>query len=472
MRVAIVHYHARRGGVTRVMQHAARALKEAGMEPAILVGEPPPDEIVFEAPVEVVQGLGYDDAEHPSVHPDALSQQIRAAATRALGGAPDIWHIHNHALGKNRLWPYWVSALAEAGECMALQIHDFAEDGRPANYRHLGDSTRRLYPLGPRVLYVLLNRRDYDFLHKAGFPESRLAVLPNAVHTGAMPDAPPPDHVTRPLILYPTRAIRRKNIGELLLWAAVDQHHTFGVTLAPESRGEVERYRRWKTFAQKQMLSVEFEMGLSQDFVDLMHRAEALITTSVAEGFGLAYMEPWMFGRPLIGRDLPDITSEFKESGLALDHMYDEVTVPQDWVDSARLRETMRASMTHAYESFGRKASERDIERAMHAACPGDRVAFGRLDEALQEAVIIRAAREGADAMIPSSPGLCGWSKDRIKANQAVVRKQYGLPRYGARLKSLYKRINEQDHGPLDFVPSEQVLDQFLSPERFCLLRS
>jgi len=473
MRIAIVHYHARRGGVTRVMQHAAGVLREAGHEPAILLGEQPPDEISFPAPVEVVAGLGYDDGNHFLEDPVTLGEQVRAAASRALGGSPDIWHIHNHSLGKNRSWPNWVSAMAQSGEKLALQIHDFAEDGRPANYRHLGDGVHHLYPFGPHVLYVLLNRRDYHFLRAAGFPESRLTVLPNAVQASDAPKAPLPEEKARPFLLYPTRAIRRKNIGEFLLWAAVDQRqHDFGITLAPESRGEVERYRRWKTFAHEQSLPVEFEMGLSHDFATLVQQSRALVTTSVAEGFGLAFLEPWMAGRPLIGRDLPDITAGFKESGLVLDHMYDELTVPQNWVNMDRLRGAVRASMTGAYEAFGRKTTPGDIEHAIHAACPKDRIAFGRLDEALQEEVIVRAAQEGPDALAPSFPGSINPMDEKMETNRAVVKEKYGLSQYRERLLALYQRVYEMRDDLSGFVPAAQVLDQFLSPERFCLLRS
>ena len=40
----------------------------------------------------------------------------------------------------------------------------------------------------------------------------------------------------------------------------------------------------------------------TNDFAALLASAHALVTTSVAEGFGLAFLEPWLMGRPLAGR--------------------------------------------------------------------------------------------------------------------------------------------------------------------------
>ena len=42
-----------------------------------------------------------------------------------------------------------------------------------------------------------------------------------------------------------------------------------------------------------------------------MASAHRLVTTSVAEGFGLAFLEPWLFGKGLLGRNLPEITVDF-----------------------------------------------------------------------------------------------------------------------------------------------------------------
>jgi hypothetical protein len=137
----------------------------------------------------------------------------------AFGGEPDVWHIHNHSLGKNPALTQEVSNLAMAGQKILLQIHDFAEDGRPDNYRNLGKLKNRLYPIAPHIHYAALNKRDDRFLLAAGIPKSNLHLLPNSV------SPLPPTQSLKPkaqsLFVYPCRAIRRKNLGELLLWSTL-----------------------------------------------------------------------------------------------------------------------------------------------------------------------------------------------------------------------------------------------------------
>jgi len=175
--VIIAHYHLRRGGVTRVIETASACLREAGIDHLVLSGEPydgPAD-----LPVRVIDGLGYLD-DPGTLTADDLADRLRQAATDAFGDTPPLWHIHNHSLGKNRLMAGVVSRLAADGHPMLLQIHDFAEDGRPTNFRLL-DPADPLYPTAPQIRYALINGRDHDNLLAAGLPPSRATLLPNAI---------------------------------------------------------------------------------------------------------------------------------------------------------------------------------------------------------------------------------------------------------------------------------------------------
>ena len=97
--------------------------------------------------------------------PVQLADDLQAAARNALGSLPDLWHVHNHSLGKNLALPGALQALGDAGQRLLLQLHDFAEDGRPLNYRH----------------YAVLNGRDLKLLGAAGIPPARLHALANPV---------------------------------------------------------------------------------------------------------------------------------------------------------------------------------------------------------------------------------------------------------------------------------------------------
>src|SRR5665647_229173 len=130
MRIAIVHYHLQFGGVTRIICHQQNALRARGLSTVVLTGKSPPFD--FPGAFRVIPGLQYE-AIRPAISPLTLAAQMLAVATEALAGPPDVWHIHNHSLGKSLVLPAALLALAEQGAHLLFQIHDFAEDGRPGN---------------------------------------------------------------------------------------------------------------------------------------------------------------------------------------------------------------------------------------------------------------------------------------------------------------------------------------------------
>ena len=147
-----------------------------------------------------------------------LFTRLKEAARDALGQTPDLWHIHNHSLGKNPFLTEAVALLAESGEKILLHPHDFAEDGRPGNYLSLRSIPTGI-PYRSHIHYAALNQRDRGFLaHMLKDCPSPVHLLANAV--------PPSTPFCQPLTgipfpsplktsLYPVRAVRRKNLGEL-----------------------------------------------------------------------------------------------------------------------------------------------------------------------------------------------------------------------------------------------------------------
>ena len=492
MRVAIVHFHLQTGGVTRVIQHACETLISAGHRVLVLTGEAPQQPLGV--PVAVLPGLGYEERRAQQT-PEQLAADLLSAARERLGNLPDVWHIHNHCLGKNLILPGALLRLARGGHRLLLQAHDFAEDGRPALYRRLRDRladgdvgrlSALLYPLAPQIHYATLNARDQSFLAKAGVPTTNLHLLPNAVsapspspghdlEASAIGDAPHPCRDARRLWLYPTRAIRRKNLGELLLWSALcDEQDRFATTQAPQNPQEQTRYRRWVALAAELDLPVEFELGNRvNDFQALLASAHALVTTSVGEGFGLAFLEPWLSGRPVAGRDLPEITRDFRTNGISLDDLYERLLVPLDWIDIERLRIGFANALAANAAAYGRPFRSDALEEAWRSATDGVGIDMGRLDEPAQEAVI-RHLRVNPGARDELSPSALTASIDprRIAANDAAIRAEYSLSGYGRRLESIYAEI-------IAAVPSarfaradgDTLLDRFLAPERLTLLR-
>lgn len=500
MRVAVVHYHLKRGGVTRVIENTARALAAAGkaVEIAAVTGAPAAGSRVPRA--AEVPGLGYSKA-HDRIDPDALLHRLRQTAARLLGGPPDLWHIHNHSLGKNINMAGVVARLARSGEPVLFQVHDFAEDNRPRNYalvRSGGADREALYPVAPHIGYAVLNGRDRAFLRAAGVPGDRLFFLPNPV---PRPEIPPRDHrdMRRALdpdgrhdavVLYPVRATRRKNLGELALWAGLYSNDAykpgapwkaplFVNTLGATNPAYEPRYRRWKAYGESERLPVRF--GVAEDgvfpFEGLVAAADAIITTSVAEGFGLGFLEPWTFDKALIGRDIPEITRDFTANGIALDGLYRRIDVPLDWCGGRdTLRDHLLVHMRKVYRHYERELSPDDLDRATTCILKDDRVDFGRLDEALQCRVIdqlrddpARARELEPDALPAPAPA------STIADNREKIFRHYSTEAYADRLDGIYRTLAEASGatgGAVDFLDPARVLDPFLDPLRFNLLRT
>jgi glycosyltransferase involved in cell wall biosynthesis len=471
LRVAVVHYHFRRGGVTSVVKNALTSLAAQDVQCALLAGEP--SDVLKD--VRVVEGLGY--AETNATEP-ALAGPLRAAAREALGGEPDLWHVHNHSLGKNTALPQAVHDLASDGCRLLLQVHDFAEDGRPGNYERLRKglpSVDTAWPAASHVHYAVLNARDRRFLAGAGAPAAELHDVPNAVSVPGCSEALSPQDAAYDY-LYVTRAIRRKNLGELLLWAAAyGGKARFGVSRAPANPEARPVYDRWVELAGELDLPVAFEVGKRADALpELIGRSRRLITTSVAEGFGLAFLEPWAAGRGLVGRVLPEIVEDTRAAGVNLDGLYERLSVPTDWVGEGDLRDRIDTALRRTRSAYGRATDPLDVAGVFETMAPEGRVDFGRLDEALQTRVIrnVVATPDARGELAPGALEPRPVSDELVAANAAVVREKFGLRNYGRRLAELYGVVAASEPSKPGTLSCEKLLDAFLAPERFNLLRT
>lgn len=484
MRLAIVHYHLQLGGVTRVVRHILTALEKEDVNIVVLTGQPPAA-VDWLGEYRIIPGLLYEQ-ERPPVSANELAAQIEHSATEALGGRPDLYHVHNHCLGKNLALPGAVHILAARGCPMLLHLHDFAEDGRPGNYRlmlekiggaRVSELSRLLYPVGGHIHYGFLNSRDRSCLQKAGGVDTHLHLLPNPVDLELdvqlkMIDKPR----CQPLVLYPTRAIRRKNLGEFLLLSAIasgDYH--FATTLGPENPGERWRYEQWQRVSADLDLPVTFELGtkVGSSFPDLLQQAEALVTTSVAEGFGLAFLEPWLVRRPVCGRDLPEITNEFRLQGIELPWLYMRFSIPVGWLGLTRILERGRSGLLKSLAAYGRKCKDSDFERLRESWIQQGGVDFGRLDEAMQEEVLRRvtASPNEIPALEPSALPDFSNKEKVIETNRRRLKEKYSLKEYGRAISKCYQQIADSEITPLEALDGELMLDHFLAPERLSLLR-
>jgi hypothetical protein len=480
MKIAIVHYHLQPGGVTRVIENTLQAWEENGteIEAVALSGRAYPGDRLPDT--RVVQGLDYTSP-RDAVDPRVLTERLRASAKDALGQTPDLWHIHNHSLGKNPSLTAAVSLLAESGERILLHPHDFAEDGRPGNYLSLSEVYQRAYPTGPTIHYAALNQRDRGFLaHMLKDSSSPVHLLANAVPPSTPFSESQEEKILdlpENLLLYPVRAVRRKNLGELALLASSHPDFHFANSLGPTNPEFTPIFEEWKQFGKELELPLTYGLGEHTDasFPEMVGHAQSILSVSVAEGFGLGFLEPWTFGKGLCGRNLPDITSDFAELGVSLANLYDRLPIPLDCIPSvSQVRETIQSALAQFYLDYQEDLPEDGTEIAFQSMVENDCIDFGRLDESNQQAIIGTIAhspelRQG----IQKHSGLEVLSGEIIDRNRQAVTEQFSLSSYAERTLNIYQELLATDNGAqCHFANGQLLLDQYLSPTRLNLLRT
>jgi len=515
MQLAILHYHLNRGGVTQAILNHLESLATCGADArpqrvAVLhcgrhegwptvdgQGKPWLDSLPFPCQLIAVPALEYDEA--LDAKPETLAKAIAHGLVEGGFDLPKtVLHTHNHALGKNASLPGALSQLAQQGCRLLLQIHDFAEDFRPTNYRHLLKSLRVhsadelaaiLYPQGPGIHYATLSGRDQALLTAAGVDQQRLHVLPNpVVEFAGLPAADEARPRVRNklnleedarLVVYPVRGIRRKNVGEVLLYSALAGRETcFAVTLAPENPAELASFCRWQDLAERLKLNCQFDIGGSGGlkFIDILAAADAIITTSVAEGFGMVFLEAWLAGCPLVGRNLPEITEDFIASGIEYPALRDELRVPIDWLDEQLLREQLLELHSWACHDYNVDPPA-DAANQLEELLADGTIDFGRLPYLCQLDAISHVARHTEEARLAIATCNDGFdgqfqlalsSDEVIDHNARLVREAYSPQAVGARLASVYQAtLNDQSpRQPEPIASGASILESFLRIDR------
>ena len=463
LKVAFIHYHLKTGGVTTVLQQQVKAVAARG-EALVLTGEPPASSEGI--PTRVIPGLGYDRPgighDPPEKTADAV---IRAIHDRWPAGC-DLLHVHNPTLAKNKNFLNILKAIQRKNIRLFLQIHDFAEDGRQRVCPPAASYPKDCH-------YGVINSRDYNLLLNAGLTERGLHRIFNAVTPFAGPlSCPAQNHV-----LYPVRAIRRKNIGEALLLSLFFKNgETLKITLPPNSPPDWKCYEHWKKVATDHGLDVEFEAGLHHDFTDLVQKARFLITTSITEGFGFSYLEPWTAGKLLWGRRLPDVCRDFENAGISLAHLYASICIPIGWIDWPRFARHWKACIRRACRRLACPSGKREIESALAAMLAEGLIDFGQLDETIQEQVIIRlvknpSARQQLIRKNPflNSPGTVAAEQDLIRSNRQAVFRTFSEKRYSDNLFRIYENITRQP--VVQAIDRRRLSASFLKPDQFSLIK-
>ena len=486
MRVAVVHYHLSLGGVAQVIDAASNALTATGIQHVILTGEIQGSISAISKRSVIVEGLGYLTAPAELTAADLLVSMCKAANS-ALGGPPDIWHFHNHSLGKNILIAEVVASLAKAGERLVLQIHDLAESGRPENYSLIAGFAE-LYPVSPRVHYAFLNSRDLNIFVQAGLLTEWSSLLENPID---LPPETAPSPSPTPLIFAPIRGIRRKNLGELALLSALAPARAwFATSRAPTHPDALVIHQRWQKFSKRMQLPIEFDVvekfaptaGAGTDFQAWVTHATHLITTSVAEGFGLTFLEAIAHRKPLIGRNLPHLTADHRFYHIHTGNLYDQILIPVEWVDLVLLHDQLKLDLERNYRAYQRPLSKSIIDLALASLQNEGWLDFGNLPESLQQGVIERVVSDPANRLIPcvkiadAIQPATRWLEDaitnRVPSATPAQLAPYSLEAYQKNIQKIYQNLITQPEKVVSYIHPEKILTAHLTPEKFHFLLS
>jgi len=463
MKIAFLHYHLKPGGVTTVIRHQVEALKD---ECRVLVLSGAPHRSPFPAPVRNIPDIAYDNDRKRTENPGETAASIHRTIQKQWKGGCDLLHVHNPTLAKNSAFLDILKALQELGVTLFLQIHDFAEDGRPLAY------FPQEYPHDCH--YGVINSRDYRILLHAGLkPEGLHKVFNPVKPLGA---AVRPTCATEE-ILYPVRAIRRKNIGEaLLLSLYFEKSQSLSITLPPNSPADLVAYQGWKRFAADNRLNIRFDAGLDRDFEELLNRSQYLLTTSITEGFGYAFLEAWTAGKPVWGRNLADITHDFTRKGLRLDHLYRNLLVPLSWIDHQRFFTRWKTCILDNSAHFGLHHTVARLDKIAEKMLATGVIDFGLLDESFQKRIIqaLLAESDKKDRLRTINPFLQQPFlpidiEKIIDHNHKTITHAFGTGAYKENLLETYRAVS--GHAVKQRIDKHRLAASFFNLESFSLLK-
>lgn len=454
----IVHYHFRPGGIRRVVELATPHLRQAlpRLDTVLLVSGEARDAAWNRhfarrlAPVRLrlhtAPELGYF-SELPA--PVArVRQRVRQQLTRLLAPyTPDncvVW-AHNLGIGRNAIL---AAELARGCARRRLRLishhHDWWFDNRwlrvpelrRAGYPGLTAIARTLFPRGTEIRHATINQEDATIL--AAGPLQPSAWLPNLAAPLPPPARPRATAARRwlhrrldrdgaPVWLLPCRLLRRKNVAEALLLTRWLRPEAWLVTTGDVSSADelpyfhkladAARRHRWRL----RLGVLQGSEARKPTVPELLAAAEAVLLTSIQEGFGLPYLEAAAAGRPLLARELPNIAPDLARFGFRFPQAYTEIQIPLDLFDhrAERMRqEKLFARWRRALPAAVRALA--DTPALLRATRPDQTVPFSRLTLTAQLEVLSLPAARSWECCQKLNPFLRAW-RQRAQERQLRV---------------------------------------------------
>lgn len=419
---------------------------ELGVEEVVLAGGEPVEQEWREALQRKLAPRGVTVLSEPAFlyfseqnsPPDAIGRRLEKTLESLLPQSHSrsavVW-AHNLGIGRNLLL-----ARALAGICqlrhipLILHHHDWWFDNRWGRWpefqrcglRGLRRVAQVLFPAGPRLYHVAINRADADLIESHGHP--RVDWWPNL--TSAAKGRRQPIQAARrwlqdrlgiqdqPIWIMPTRLLRRKNMAEaMLLTGWLRPEAWFVSTGAISSADELAYSNTLQEAARQHQWRVRLSLlqgtgSHHPDIPDLLGASETVLLTSLQEGFGLPYLEAVAARRPLLARAIPNIMPDLHQFGFTFPQLYNEILIDPvlfDWeAERKRQRRLFRAWRAGLPKACRPWAESPPL--LLQGARPQP-MAFSRLTLTAQLEVLTRPRDESWKRCAPLNPFLLEWRK-------------------------------------------------------------
>jgi len=227
--------------------------------------------------------------------------------------------------------------------------------------------------------------------------------------------------------LLPCRTLRRKNIAEaLLLTRWLRPEAWLVVTGAASSAEEQPYFRALEQAAHKHHWPLRLGVlggneSRKPSVPELLAVSEAVLLTSIQEGFGLPYLEAAAAQRPLIARRLPNIAPDLDQFGFRFLQNYDEILIAPELFDWSAERARQHRLFNEWRATLPAFARSRALQPPILAAKRPCAVPFSRLTLAAQLEVLAHPARTTWTACEPLNPFLNTWQKRASAAKLRVT---------------------------------------------------
>ncbi len=346
MKICFLHYSFKKDGVTRTVLNNILGLREKNKNlEFVLAGEFFSDAL----PDYIEKRLVNWNAEN-------LLSEIEKVSSDS-----DILIIENPVVG---ILPKATLAFKNFAEStnkkIIYRIHDLIDDRQHLleEFKKVFPNTEDIYPKSDNVCFITPNSFDKERLIAKGL--KKVHVLPNSIIESDLysseenalrlrkkfEDA----GIVRPgekIISYPVRVLRRKNIEEAILITKLINNFGGNYRLVVTLPHEDAYQEEIEALAQEH--NVQCSIGKAHRFLDydktekfttadLFSISDLVISTSIGEGFGFAFIEPWVAGIPLIGRNIPETTKDFEEAGIDLSPLYDNYVLHNSKIPEERMQ--------------------------------------------------------------------------------------------------------------------------------------